>query len=421
MPRLLDPPSETNLSDLPGGGYAAKQRPDGTWDILDVPIMGTIDEGERRNEEEIGVEWMQEAIAKAKSREAEGYLAPLHIQHHEFGVTTRRAGFVLPTRVGTVRYEGEEIPALYADLLAIPEDVFASIERAEIPYRSVEIHDWDVPEINSLALLEDEVPFFRFEMLTIGAKSKVRATETVDVFRGSTSPLLAIASAGSGGRALFRLEEPTMKIDPKTGKPIKLADEDETKDEEEKTPLWAQKLLEGMAKIVSKLGVDDDDGDKEADDDSTPVEPDEKESLAATETAKIAGRLAALEQKVEKRDQDDAVKGLADAAAAKLAADGYEVDPKTRGSLELFYAQGESVGDAFVEEFRKNTPKDPPPTLGDLEAADSELPDEVMKFSTKDPDTFDFAKKKAKEFEELKARGHMGSMTLERFLELNVN
>lgn len=237
----------------PGGNYEAVQNPDRTWDVLDVPVMGTVPVGQRDNEEEIAGAWMTDAVQASTKRLRDSYLAPMHIKHHDFGVEPKRAGFFLPKRVGRMTYEGNEIDATFVDFKGIPEDVFAIMDTGGLPYCSVEIHDWDHREINSLALLETETPFFRFPLITIGKKKPIEE-ETV-----------AMAAVAVGDKKIFfRLGEPmpiaaeeklqaqTPDYDkagddgyfkegecPESNKeenPIKLADEEETPSTEDDGP-----------------------------------------------------------------------------------------------------------------------------------------------------------------------------------------
>ena len=63
-------------------GYTATQHPDGTWSILDVPIFAEVPKGARGSNQEVGREWMEEALRKARfRREKDGYIAPLHVHH----------------------------------------------------------------------------------------------------------------------------------------------------------------------------------------------------------------------------------------------------------------------------------------------------------------------------------------------------
>ena len=134
---------------IPGGRYTAQENADGTWNVFDVAIMGEMPKETRGNSFDVGRDWQEKAVAyhEMKYRE-DSYLPPLHVHHHSlFSDKTRGAGKFLLRRVAQKRYEGREMSTLFADLLQIPADVFDAIERGELPYRSIEIADWDKPEI----------------------------------------------------------------------------------------------------------------------------------------------------------------------------------------------------------------------------------------------------------------------------------
>lgn len=204
------PNAPTATNPRTGGHYTAKQDADGTWSIFNVPIFAELPEGERRNKAAIGAKWMREAVQMAKVRQSEGYEAPLHIYHHDGAHQTRPAGRVILREVKQVMYEGEPTYTVFADFTKVPADVFELIESEQLPYRSVEVHDWDKPEIASVALLDDEVPFFKLAMLTIGlripwepAATAFRATTKVkSQFRGYVP-----AKNRQGALILFRMEE----------------------------------------------------------------------------------------------------------------------------------------------------------------------------------------------------------------------
>lgn len=212
-------------AEIPGGNYTAvefeyKGR---TWvKILDVPIFCNVPKNERGNKNPIGPEWQDLALAKAKDREEkDNYLPPLHFHHHSWGDSAEAAGFFRLTRRGLITYEGLNIDALFADLL-VPLEKAAMIEAAEFPYRSVEVFDWDAPEINSLALLDHEVPFFRLELLTIGERVKATSGRDLIFADFDDQPARSAIYCGAGGVATFSFNKTTFAVPPK-------ADDDETK------------------------------------------------------------------------------------------------------------------------------------------------------------------------------------------------
>jgi hypothetical protein len=229
-------------AEIPGGNYTAEEiSVNGVkfFKIRRVPIFCAVPKGERGNKKDIGREWMLAALERAKDRETKDrYLAPLHFHHHSWGDKAQAAGFMRLTEVGTIEYEGKPIDATFADLL-VPGDKFGMIETFQFPYRSVEVFDWEAPEINSLALLDHEVPFFRLELLTIGEKvAQSNARELVfEAYRAM--PIKNVVYAGKGGVATFslkgaKLAAPPVVDDEKKKKPAAEGDtEDAVKGDED--------------------------------------------------------------------------------------------------------------------------------------------------------------------------------------------
>ena len=158
-------------------GYRAEQASDGTWTIYDVPVFASHTDDRGHEDVEFSSRWLKKALRKASIRADEGYLPPLHVRHHGDPEGVTAAGKFRLTRLGTIDHGGEKVTALFADLVGVRPKVYEAIRRGELSYRSVEILDVDVPEIDSLALLDDEVPFFRFENLRIAEETpqKTRA------------------------------------------------------------------------------------------------------------------------------------------------------------------------------------------------------------------------------------------------------
>lgn len=196
-----------------GGNYTAIDNGDGTYQIVDIPIFAEVPAGAKRNTEEIGEEWMVRALRQNRLRAGEGHLPPVHIYHSdEHAVKPRYAGKFQITRLGAITYEGETVPALFANIVDIPKDVFALIEKGFLPYRSVEVHDWSRPEIDSLALMPTDVPFFRMAMTTIG-KVVRRGEKAQDIFKiVNEGPARRYVPQGKGAMILFRFKEEPMSV-----------------------------------------------------------------------------------------------------------------------------------------------------------------------------------------------------------------
>lgn len=166
--QLLEP----HKIEVPKGGcYESDQNADGTWNVRDVPVFVATKEPYTKD-------WLQGAVEVARLRFSEQHVNPLHAHHHNFARASEvetdevlPAGLFHPTRVGEIYYEGELVPAIFADFLAVPDEIYQRIRAGEFKYRSVEILDNRIPEISSCALLSHECPRYRLPMVTIGREN----------------------------------------------------------------------------------------------------------------------------------------------------------------------------------------------------------------------------------------------------------
>jgi len=203
--------------DLPGGKHTARQNRDGTWNVEDVAIFAEhqVELAERNADGEIekkqvkiGKDWMVKAAQRAFRRfEEDEFLPPLHIHHHDMGKDTERAGFFKVKSVRQEKLEGKDVWTIIADLVNVPAEVYRLIRQGQLPYRSVEILDITKPEISSLALLDDEVPFFRFKLLTIGQELPADGSELeigpINRSAYRSAALRAYQQVGAGARVLM--------------------------------------------------------------------------------------------------------------------------------------------------------------------------------------------------------------------------
>ena len=190
--------------------YRTERNPDGTVTIFDVPIFSAHDE--KRGEEELSfnASWLAGALKAGTQRQEEGYLPPLHVRHHGDGSPVEAAGKFRVTRVGTIEHGGKLVPTIYADLVSVRPQVDERIKKGELSYRSVEILDVNKQEIDSLALLDDEVPFFRFPLLRVAESVEPLSNDTRIVTLAQGGPILAYSQAGASRQVLSRYKETTM-------------------------------------------------------------------------------------------------------------------------------------------------------------------------------------------------------------------
>lgn len=195
--------------------YEATREPDGSLVIKDVPIFLEA----VRDDFEVTPAWLTEAVATAKQLEAEGYLPPLHVYHHGSSDYVMRAGSFKVTGLRRMTYRGEPKLAIFADLIVTDEGVQMGVLMERLPYRSVEICDTEVPEINSLALLDHEAPYFTLPMLHVRNAGQLAAEADfspenfanpwLDGTRKDGDALVAFKSEGQ--RAVcFMQDEPNM-------------------------------------------------------------------------------------------------------------------------------------------------------------------------------------------------------------------
>lgn len=461
---------------IPGGAYTAVQNTDGTWNIKDVPIMAEVKKGDKRAPFDVTKEWLSACVLRARDLFKNGkYLAPLHIKHHEMGQETQRAGFFLPTQVKTILYDGSDTDAILADLLSIPDAIFRRIEKGELPYRSVEIAKWETPEINSLALLDDDAPFFRFELLTIGKKVPQGDAVVLDT---EMAPAWAYASATDGGGAIlfkFGDEDKKKPNEEKEGEEDKGANAEEDKGPmpDGKVPSCKMcgtkcaacdskmggkggsmgagagpgaegagdlamdkatydEVMSIKAMLVNILGpgymkepgrvptdkpVEMPEAKKNEEPKKKPIMAKE-ESMNMEEVAKLTARLAAIEQIEAARAKEEGVAKLVAKATAELK--GYPLNEGAVAKLKVIAEKGgEDAVNAFVSSYKEAVPKDPPRSLGEYEArVGVQDPDEVKKFSAMGPEALEKARKFSAMYDQLKGRT---AATRERFIEIQFN
>lgn len=399
------------------GGYTFSESDDGMYVIHDVPIMAEVPKGEKGNRKRVGKQWMVKAVLKAKKRFREdGYKAPLHVEHHGKS-ETRAAGFVRPTAVRQFKYEGRPVFAIFADLEVTPE-ILTEIKERRLPYRSVEIFTWDKPEINSLALLTTEVPFFRFDVLTLNEKP-----EEPERFQVGPVSVCSRPDANGCRAILFSFKgEVTMADESREER----ADVDryeyeegkEEGEEKEKHDLQDREdeildLLRQILEAVSPVEVEE---VAEAEVVEAPVE---QSALAA-----LSGKIAALETRERNRAQDEGNQRVVTKAMMDIAA--WDPDSSTRQHLtELvkLSASPEKTAKQFVDSFKTSVPKRPFRTLEDFDAslggvgADHA---EVLRFAEAGPDALDAAREASAQYDELIER-RMVTGTRQNFIETQIN
>jgi len=427
-------------ADRTSDGHGYRQNKDGTFTIYDVPVMATLAELEKQNKKPIGRPWLMAAVHKAEERFAQdGYLAPLHVDHHGEG-RTEPAGFVFPRSVKEFSYEGKKTWAIFADLQVTP-DILERIKANTLPYRSVEIHNWDEPEISSLAMLQDSVPYFRFGVLKLGERLGQEQGDTQTF--SQPGPAMAARAYALGSAVLFSFQGDKMT----NTEPGALSDAPEiTEQTAEAVTSDSASLAEDVdvsraireihdrmdethdivKRIAAKMGLDEDDEEAEEVKDtetSEVVEAPVEQSAGGSSLASLQGKIAALENRERIRKDESERSAVVESAMVALSAWG--PDAAIRDNIIALVATSKEPGrtaETFVRSYKSSVPQRPSATLEDFDARMGAAadPSEVLKFAHKGPDALTMARQASAQFDELSLAGEMSS-TREEFITTQIS
>ena len=446
-------------------GYRATRDDRGVLTVYDVPIFLECTRGDF----EADKDWIRKAVEKAQQAEADGYLPPLHIRHHEMGTEVRPAGFFRITRAGQSLFKGQSRLTIFADLILTDEWAQSDVLAQRLPYRSVEIYDKNEPEINSLALLDHEAPYLQLPMLMIQDVEEHPAGPQASVAfatfgnpwlatrQNSGSPLVACFSRGAS-RFLITEDSDEMttttkkatapkskaapKAAPKTDR-LNFADGEDSseKKDDEGESMEADagmdvgaivKAIEDgsisvadmeaiTAAIQSRIGGSE--PEEEEPEAPAPAMVPGGESMSAKTNdvqrfAEQAAEIAALRLRLDQREAEDTRRKDVDAAFARF--EGKAVGANFRAELEQFHAEhGPKPFKSYVDALAKK--------LGDLPASDgtaaqrfgvsnSKLPECVAKFQAQGAEAVRVAAAASLEFDQLSSVARMRS-TREQYVE----
>ncbi len=424
--------------------YRAKRDKDGTYSIFGVPVFAEVPKGTKEAPFDIGKKWLDKALANARTRASEGYLSPLHYDHHDGSGTQQKAGHFVLKRVAKVSLLGAKKWALLADFSKLPQYAFECIMAGDWPYRSVEIASYEEAEIESIALLSDYSPFHKFELLN-GESIRLDATDEADdlIVAGPAAAPVARFSK-SGDHVLFQFKESPMKIvkikyDPETGMflwdgkpPTGLAKStiaftlpdgfqfmgDDEKDEGDMLPKDKKGLKKLAALCKAALSkFDDEDEDEDKHDFMDEDEDDENQHKPAEATAKakhgvdliaVYRRLDELEgdakkERVTKRRDDALAVGI-----KSLTDEGYHLSDLTRAHFATLSPKGLT---AAIKHYRACVTKDGPDNLED----DANDTDEVVgEYASQGDKAHQFAVEANKVYGELVEIGQRSGTEAER-------
>jgi hypothetical protein len=406
-------------------GYTASQNPNGTWNVHGVPVMGPLPAGVRKAAGKpnpvVDRAWMLKALAKSELRAAENYFGPAHLRHTGDDQPKVPVGRFRLTRVGTYRYEGKDVDALYADFLEMPAHAYASFKRGELPYRSVEVLDWDSHEVSAVAFLDTDTPFFRFGFDGIGKEIPAAERESSRVGL-SLAPVTAFAAAGAGGLALFAFKDAESDE----------SDEDESDDDTTKSCKGANHMgahcggCDEHTEGATNMPVTDDDTTRGAEmkalsESVTTLKADN--AKLATENSQLVARLSALEANEATRATEKRIDTLVSKAKSDLR--GWNFSARAEAHVKKLAAGDPATAaaqvDEFVALFKESAIKDPPANLGDAVGRQASEGDatEVAAFSAKGPDHLAAARRASAKFDEAKRLGRFDGTRAE-FLAIQV-
>lgn len=197
-PSAVDPTRPVTPDKLPGGRYNYSANGDGTYNVLDVPIIAEIPAGafpHPVNAVPIDAKWHAAALAKSRAREKDGHLGAVHMHHHDTA-EVQSCGLLQLAHVGEIEYEGKKQSALFANLLRVPKQIIDMIGKGGLPYRSIEGAKWEDEEITSLALMPTKTPYFRLPMLLLG-KEVTGMTSPFSLSTFRDQPAVACSMSGT--------------------------------------------------------------------------------------------------------------------------------------------------------------------------------------------------------------------------------
>lgn len=412
-------------------GYSATRQPDGTLVVHRVPIFVECERGDVHFDRA----WIDAAVAKAKQAEAEGYLPPLHIRHHEPSTeatnSVRAAGFFRVLGTETITFKGAPRLAIVVDLHVTDPMTQEDILSKRLPYRSVEIFNVEKPAIDSLALLDHEAPFLELPMLLVREVKGDVPNGTLHV--NPTPTVAAMFRRGSAAHLLFRDEHEGPMADETKNDDDKKGEQQSAEGGGLNVDAVVKAIKDGsisiadfaaitaaMAEMQTEAKPDGDEPAKAAAPGGETMKKDQDEGVSARFAA-LQGELDGTKAKLAAIEAEGQRKDAVAAALKRLA--GRPLGADLEQKLTAFHKDhGAAAFKAYVDSLAAAVGVLP---AGDKAASFGALgegrktPKVAMKYSEDGPDAVDRAAKFALEWDELQARG-MVRMSQERYVALNM-
>lgn len=426
--------------------YKATRGADGHLTVFQVPIFVECKRGDKAYDSA----WIAEAVKNARQSEVEGYYAPLHVRHHGGDPTmVKPAGFFRVTGTGSITFKGEQRQAIFADLVITDPTIGEDVLAARLPYRSVEIFSIDRPAIDSLALLDHQAPYLELPMLMVAevvdtphriaaAADVASATFANPWLRASAEnrePVVACFRHGQSAHLLFGDDEDMTKTTTATKFAADAPKADEKKADAPKGDAKkdGEKMAEGGLDVASIVAAIEDGTISIADMDAieaavksrraavAPAETEDpnapapaaapgeamaKDTMSA-EMAKMHGKLAAQEARLNEREATD--KRREDVAAALKRLEGRPLGADLETKLVAFHrTYGPEAFGAYVTSMAE--------TFGALPASNdraanafggspSDTPAVAMSYQDQGADAVGKAARFAREWLDLHERG----------------
>jgi hypothetical protein len=440
---------------LPGKKYEAHQHEDTSWDVFDVEVIAnrpvpTIGGGEFN----ITKEWLTNARDVALARfQRDSYLPPLHIHHHEPGKETICAGKFFPKSVKLGSYQGEAAWILYCDLINVPDEIYQEIRRGGLSYRSAEILDIRSTEVDSLALLRDETPYFRWPMLSIGVEHRLRVDprDSLDLgdpvrLKSPDSPFVACRSIGRHGLSVlscFNNEKGTSMDNEHTEEVAAMEPTDEESVQMMDIPDLLEQLkalaptLNELLGVISSIGNGGGEElapepvemaeeateeellyaqEEEDEEDAVSVSPVELKDQ--TEAVTLKAQVSNLEDQLKKLEDERELDKLVNEGCAKLSAFG--IDRKT-AETQIREIAAEH-GNAFVPAWlsARSAGLTPAPSMNHEELAAGTVDEDVAALLNGNAAQSEQVVRLSRQYDELTSAGAKLSGTKAQFIERNM-
>lgn len=424
--------------------YEHESHKDGTVSVKMVPIFA---ENIRRfGEVEVRYDrtWLQGAVDADFRHRASGYKAPMHFGHHAnpaVGVVRERAGHIELCEVKLCLHEGKPTYVVFANKVFKDEEAFEKAKK-DFPYRSVEISPDRPNEINSLALLSSEAPYFRFPNLAFSADtggSRVfvwsdnsMATENKDAVVGGVTagPVTSAAAVepAKGDPTTFAAPPPAAPLPPPAAPPVQAAAAPVAPVAPAAPAMppvnpmagvesKLDQLLSQFSALMEALAPDVEPDEEEVAEDESVGEESESPVVQASavpapaaaapatfaapvadvtpqtpvatvtnadEVGKLQGELAGLKAKLEAFERAKTHDSLYSTLATEL--EGYALGPTWRTDLKSKVEKdGEAAARAYVAGVKTSAPKLPPTSVADATPVSQESP-EVAKYAARGPE-----------------------------------